>query len=523
MLTEIGLKNFKAFGDTEQRVPLSKITLIYGPNSGGKSSILQALLMLKQSLTTRGKQRSELTLRGDLVDLGSFQALLHRHDTERELGIRVGYRNPEFGADGPNVDVGMSFSEMDGSGMLSAVTFTINSLNDNDDLFYAVTKRSEGPIGDLNDEWTTSFTIADAISVFQSQSVLRDDQEFLPTPVRLPELKVARDRALGSAQPWLLERETHIELESMDPVQRTPLEEENEEDDSLRRELDLSVSRQKAIEQAQNRAEMRKGIVQTELEHWNSTHQQVVALLPENVPLDYERYLASIIYLGPLRSYPQRIYSLTDLGDDESTGVQGHLAPNALYGRPGSLDRLNAWFERFQIPYDLHIDRIARTELAGEYIVMVLRDRRSGTQVTIADVGFGINQILPVITEGVTSRPGSIICVEQPEIHLHPRLQAHLADLMIDTISEYDGEGKQWIAETHSELLILRIQRRIREGRLTSEDVSVIYVDPDEDGAGSNILQLDLDEEGNFVDEWPEGFFDEGFNELMADPEVDGM
>ena len=269
--------------------------------------------------------------------------------------------------------------------------------------------------------------------------------------------------------------------------------------------------------------EMRKGIVQTELEHWDSTHQQVVALLPENVPLDYERYLASIIYLGPLRSYPQRIYSLTDLGDDESTGVQGHLAPNALYGRPGSLDRLNAWFERFQIPYDLHIDRIARTELAGEYIVVVLRDRRSGTQVTIADVGFGINQILPVITEGVTSRPGSIICVEQPEIHLHPRLQAHLADLMIDTISEYDGEGKQWIAETHSELLILRIQRRIREGRLTSEDVSVIYVDPDEDGAGSNILQLDLDEEGNFVDEWPEGFFDEGFNELMADPEVDGM
>ena len=82
--------------------------------------------------------------------------------------------------------------------------------------------------------------------------------------------------------------------------------------------------------------------------------------------------------------------------------------------------------------------------------------------------------------------------------------------------------GKQWIVETHSELLILRLQRRIREGALKHTDISVIYVDPgatNEGEAGSLIKVLRLDEEGNFIDDWPHGFFEEGFSELMAEVE----
>ena len=137
---------------------------------------------------------------------------------------------------------------------------------------------------------------------------------------------------------------------------------------------------------------------------------------------------------------------------------------------------------------------------------------------TLADVGFGINQLLPVIVEGVdffTGTEGRVLCVEQPEIHLHPRLQAHLADLMIANIT---GRGeKQWIVETHSELLILRIQRRIRERKLEPSDVSVLYVDPNTDETrGTTITQLRLDENGDFIDAWPDGFFEEDFGELMA-------
>ena len=96
MLYELGLRNFKAFGNERQVVPLSKLNFIYGPNSGGKSSLVQALLLMKQSQNDARERNysiqeptSKLNPRGDYVDLGSFSALLHNHDIERELEISL--------------------------------------------------------------------------------------------------------------------------------------------------------------------------------------------------------------------------------------------------------------------------------------------------------------------------------------------------------------------------------------------------------------------------------------------------
>ena len=82
-------------------------------------------------------------------------------------------------------------------------------------------------------------------------------------------------------------------------------------------------------------------------------------------------------------------------------------------------------------------------------------------------------------------------------------------------IANITGEGKkQWIVETHSELLVRRIQTRIAQGDISPSDVSVLYVDPDDDGyEGSAIKQLRLDENGYWLDEWPDGFFDEGYKQ----------
>ena len=164
--------------------------------------------------------------------------------------------------------------------------------------------------------------------------------------------------------------------------------------------------------------------------------------------------------------------------------------------------------------------------VTGELIALTLKDKYSGLSVGPSDVGFGIGQLLPIIVQGVVSHEsgGAILCVEQPEIHLHPRLQAHIADLLIETIkppeTESDlptgasGINNQWIVETHSDVLMLRLQRRIREKTLSHEDVSVLYVHPIE-GGGSTVVPLRLDTNGDFIDEWPDGFFEEGFNEMM--------
>ena len=70
--------------------------------------------------------------------------------------------------------------------------------------------------------------------------------------------------------------------------------------------------------------------------------------------------------------------------------------------------------------------------------------------------------------------------------------------------------------ETHSETLMLRLQRRIRQKKIKPEDVSVLYVNPVKD-EGSVIMELELDEQGRFLDEWPDGFFEEGYREMYEE------
>jgi predicted ATPase len=158
-------------------------------------------------------------------------------------------------------------------------------------------------------------------------------------------------------------------------------------------------------------------------------------------------------------------------------------------------------------------------------------------------VGFGVSQILPILVEGIgrskysarkisgKSSKGGVskklmtllsqtICVEQPEIHLHPRLQAELADFFIDTsvprarnMGPELGRPVQWVLETHSELLMLRLKKRIREGRIRKEDVSVLYVEP-KGRFGSEVIKLRIDDDGEFLDLWPSGFFVESTSEM---------
>jgi hypothetical protein len=236
---------------------------------------------------------------------------------------------------------------------------------------------------------------------------------------------------------------------------------------------------------------------------------------------EYVALIESLSYLGPLRIYPERHYIISG-GDKDSVGVRGENVPETLYRyRERITDRVNLWFERFEIPYQLDVDPIGN-EVSGDIVMLRLKDEKLGIQVSPSDVGFGIGQLLPIIVEGLVAE-GRILCVEQPEIHLHPRLQAHLADLFIATSSSprsdkprSGGVQNQWIIETHSESLILRLQRRIRERVIQARDVSILYVEPGGE-SGSRVIPLELDERGDFITEWPDGFFEESFAEIFGD------
>ena len=180
-----------------------------------------------------------------------------------------------------------------------------------------------------------------------------------------------------------------------------------------------------------------------------------------------------------------------------------------------------------QLPYEeaqgKSLDFMKSLEEQGDIAISELRllDVRKRTSVSLRDVGVGISQVLPVLALAYGSRR-QLIAIEQPEIHLHPALQAELGDVFIESAL---GECKNtFILETHSEHLILRLMRRMREtfnGKgtgtplLTPDDIAVLYVEPD--GTRSIVREMPLNELGELVKSWPGGFFEEGLREQFGD------
>jgi predicted ATPase len=148
-----------------------------------------------------------------------------------------------------------------------------------------------------------------------------------------------------------------------------------------------------------------------------------------------------------------------------------------------------------------------------------LIDTKSGLEMQSRDVGIGISQVLPVVVAALEPS-ASLVTIEQPELHIHPSVQVGLGDLLIYSVLRHD---MSFLIETHSEHLILRLLRRIREtseGNLPSgfpsvspEMIGVYYVGRGENGV--QIKSLPVDEAGEFTESWPKGFFDERAGELF--------
>ena len=494
---------------------MSKITLIYGPNSGGKSSIIQAILMLKQSTQQAGSAATMwgLVTRGEYVDLGSHLALLHNHDEDKQLAVDLSY------GDG----VSCLRAQMTFEGVTDVDEKGNEYLEDSailTDVTYQIVARkkvlAEARLESAGGSWWTAHVSAGGVSAVQGILDFGIDNNLLPE-LKLLELETLIERH----QEDLTERQRGLVRERA-RLRKAEREDQIRRVEELQRMTKQELSRLPPLDRDLAKARARMRALTREpapnlLRALESNLSLAQMMKLKRIPDSFEETLTGVRYLGPLRGYPERLYRVPGV-ESYFSGLRGEFAHHRLYYQPGLVHHVNEWFDRFQIPYELDVRRVGDIAVSGENVALVLVDRRSKIPVTLPDVGFGINQILPVIVEGVdffTGREGRTLCVEQPEIHLHPRLQANLADLMIANI-EGDGE-KQWIVETHSELLILRIQRRVREGKLDPSAVSVLYVDPDATGRrGSRITPLRLDESGDFIDAWPDGFFEEGFGELIT-------
>lgn len=162
-----------------------------------------------------------------------------------------------------------------------------------------------------------------------------------------------------------------------------------------------------------------------------------------------------------------------------------------------TLERINYWLDRFDLGDDI------KTKREDGNIEVLIRNKNLGMYNDLYHVGFGTKQLLPIIIESVNSPKGSTLILEEPETHIHPRAQANLSDLFVDTALKDD---KRFIIETHSIFLVTELQILIAEGIIKNTDVAIYYFDQDENG--SKAREMELTENGQFYDEWPTGFFD---------------
>ncbi len=122
--------------------------------------------------------------------------------------------------------------------------------------------------------------------------------------------------------------------------------------------------------------------------------------------------------------------------------------------------------------------------------------------VNIADVGIGVSQVLPILVALIAAQDGQIVYVEQPELHLHPRAQVVMAELL----AEAANRGVRVIVETHSSLLLLTVQTLVAEEKIKNTDVALHWFARDAKGA-TQVTYKQPDEDGAYG-EWPEDFGD---------------
>ncbi len=229
--------------------------------------------------------------------------------------------------------------------------------------------------------------------------------------------------------------------------------------------------------------------------------------------LQLEQQFYSIYYLGPLRDYPKQNYSWNET-EPQGVGKRGEDAVSALLASRLVYDNLEVeqkvayWLKELNL-----IDSFNLVETRSQTYQVVVKKTPSSPEVLITDVGFGVSQILPVLVLCYYVPEGSTLILEQPEIHLHPFVQAGLADVFIDAIKT---RNIQIILESHSEHLLRRLQRRIAEERqgFSNQDAALYFCQNTPEG-DSQLISLELDPFGN-ISNWPNGFFGDEMGELVA-------
>ena len=438
IVSSISLQNFRGFRDSGS-VKLAPLTFLVGPNSSGKSTVANALMLTAQSFNARAPTKFSGDWIGRLVDLGSFQDTVYRHKIKNSIVIQMGMRlsHPPGYLSGKSAiskyEIIWKWDIRDNSSKKSVDNFLssrVNSLTIID-----VTSGAEIEVATTQSYISIKFNGADYRVKINPGSFISDYWEV--------------DRAIKSV------------------LQTKPFP------------LGASLAGYKRL-----------------LEAYNSPWPQ--------------RFLGGFERVTSARSGPKRWVAKDNLSSE--VGISSLLndpysmdldSENSKSKRSFNREPVSKYLKELGIASTLE-----RVNLSAYHTALQVTDSVTNVKANLADVGFGASQVIPVI-KGCLSRSFGPLVIEQPEIHLHPKAQSQVADLICES-----SKFRQLFVETHSEHMINRARIKILEGKLNPQDVIILYVD--KTNVGSKITSIGITADGDFTQSWPKGFFDERYNDSMT-------
>ena len=418
-ITGIRVSGFKSI-DKEQRIEIRPLTILAGANSSGKSSMMQPLLLLKQTLEAP-YDPGPLMLNGEHVRFSRTADFLSRtRSPESPRGFSVAVQHDE--------------------GMETGVVFVDHGDEGLD--IEKMTSLEDGRLHTIRDDMKQS----EIVELVTPQGVDSDEEfaEFygaLTQPTgqsgNSPEWRIVRS---GCFLEFILAAPDRPSMLAVSPAGR---------------------------------------LVQ---------------------------HILRMIHLPGLRGRPERTYPKTAVGD-WFPGLFGNYVASIVseWQKKGDkrLHRLARALRELGLTSEIRADYVDDTQIRLD--VGRLPGRLKGGEpdlVSIADVGVGVSQVVPVLVALIAATEGQLVYIEQPEIHLHPRAQTALAEI----IAEAAKRGVLVVIETHSPLLILALQSLVAEGKL-DPSLAKLHWFRRIRGGSTRVSSADLDDAGAFGD-WPEDFAD---------------
>ena len=227
-----------------------------------------------------------------------------------------------------------------------------------------------------------------------------------------------------------------------------------------------------------------------------------------------DRMVKHVIHVPGLRGNPERTYAVSAVGPQFPGHFHQYAASIIAQWAEESKDILQRLWDGLRslgLTWKVEAKRTSDTEVEIR-VGRLTGGRRGGARdvVNVADVGFGLVQVLPVVVSLLVAQPPHIVYLEQPEIHLHPHAQLKLAELIAETVRS----GVQVIVETHSELLLLGSQTLVANGGLPPEHVALYWFSRDKLGI-THVALAQLDSQGTYG-EWPADFADTSMRAMSA-------